>query len=298
MSIHPRQPALALAMSLLLPGYGQLYNGEINKAIWLFLSFALLSVPGIAFVALVLPAAAMLPVLLASIAATLAIWIYGMIDAWRGARRRREYLRAPWQASGLYALVFILCNVIVLPLTVGYVRSHEVESFRIPSASMSPGILPGDILFADKSYNCPGCRRAVRRGDIAIFTYPNDRTMNYIKRVIALPGDRVRIHGIEVTVNSQPLTRQTAPTADGIEVTESEGERQWRVLWAKDGAAEADLTVPPGQVFVLGDNRGASKDSRHFGTVPLEDVVGLARQIWFSHGLEGVRWSRLGLVVQ
>lgn len=298
MNNRPRKPALALVMSLLLPGFGQLYNGEINKAIWLFLGFALLSAPGVAFVALYLPAAAMLPVLLASIAATLAIWLYGTIDAWRGACRRREYQSAPWQVSGLYALVFILCEVIVLPLTIDFVRSHEMESFRIPSASMSPGILPGDILFADKRYNCGGCRRAVGRGDIAIFTYPNDRTLKYIKRVIALPGDQVRVHGTDVTVNGKPLTRQTTSTAAGIETTESEDDRQWRVLWAKDAEGEADLTVPPGQVFVLGDNRAASKDSRHFGTVPLEDIVGLARQIWFSHGPEGVRWTRLGLVVQ
>ena len=97
--------------------------------------------------------------------ATLGIGLYGMVDARRGARDRREYAAVPWQTSGLYALVLILCNGVVLPATIGYVRAHQVESFRIPSASMAPGILPADLIFADKRYNCPGCRGSVSRGD-------------------------------------------------------------------------------------------------------------------------------------
>ncbi|MEJ2621979.1 MAG: signal peptidase I [Candidatus Thiodiazotropha sp.] len=195
MNSVPRKPGLALGMSLLLPGFGQLYNGQVNRAIWLFLTFNLLSVPGMILIALYLPSGMMVPALFLSLLVTLGLWIFGMFDAWRGARRCKEYVPAPWQTSGLYTLVFLLCNGLVLTATFGYVRAHQVESFHIPSASMQPGILQGDILFADMRYNCPGCRRAVKRGDVAIFTYPNDRTKYYIKRIIGLPGDRVRIRG-------------------------------------------------------------------------------------------------------
>jgi signal peptidase I len=299
MANNPRKPAFALVMSLVLPGWGQLYNGEMNKAIWLFLAFAVLSAPALALIALYVPNGWMMPSLLLGLAATLAIWLYGMVDAWRSARRRQDYVAAPWQVSGAYALVFIVCNVLVLPLLIGYVRAHQVESFRIPSGSMLPGIEPGDFIFADKRYNCPGCKQGVRRGDIAIFVYPNDRTLNYIKRIIGLPGDRIQIKGSELRVNDKLLTLQQSPGADGTLVTEGDGDRHWHALWATNAAVQADVTVPAGHVFVLGDNRSTSTDSRQFGTVPLQDVVGLARQIWFSYaGAGAVRWGRLGRVLQ
>lgn len=298
--IKPRNSWLAMAMSLVLPGLGQLYNGEVNKAIWLFLCFAFLSIPGVALVALYLPGSWMMPALLLSLLATLALWLYGMTDAWRQARVRQDYLPERWQTSGMYLLVLIMCNVLALPLLIGYVRAHQVESFRIPSASMEPTVLRGDILFADKRYNCPGCKSAIGRGDVAIFTYPNDRTLMYIKRIIALPGDRVEIRGRDIRVNATPLSPQAGTGSTSTETTETEDGRHWRVLWGASDQPlpDADLIVPPGQVFVLGDNRAASTDSRKFGTVPMQDVVGRARQLWFSYGADGVRWERLGLLLE
>lgn len=298
--ITPRKPLLALLMSLVLPGFGQLYNGEANKAIWLFLGFALLSIPGVALVALYLPDGWMMPALLASMTATLSLWLYGMFDAWREAKKRRDYRPRAWQTSGAYLLVLIACNALAMPLLIDYVRQHQVESFRIPSTSMEPTVVQGDILFADKRYNCGGCKHRIRRGDIAIFTYPNDRTLKYIKRIIALPGDRVQVSGRDIRVNGNALSAPPAAAPSGNETVETEDGRRWRVLWgdAAPAPADADLVVPPGQVFVLGDNRGASTDSRKFGFVPMQDVVGRARQVWFSKGPDGMRWQRLGLSLE
>jgi len=292
--IKPRKPWVALAMSLVLPGFGQLYNGEPNEAIWLFLVFAFLCIPGIAIVALYLPSGLMLPALLLSLIATLGLWVYGMVDAWRGATSRPDYQPAAWQLSGVYLLVLILCDIVALPMLTGYVRTHVVESFRIPSTSMAPSVMQGDILFADKRYNCPGCKADIRRGDIAIFVYPNNRTRLYIKRIIALPGDRVQIHGAVVSVNGQPLSQENDATLETLEG------RRWHIrpAPAAQSNADVDLTVPPGKVFVLGDNRAASTDSRIFGVVPMQDVVGRARQVWLSLGDDGVRWARLGTVLQ
>jgi signal peptidase I len=177
---------------------------------------------------------------------------------------------------------------------------------------MAPGILMGDFLIADKRYNCPGCKHAVKRGDIAIFVYPNDRTLNYIKRIVGLPGDKVRIKGRELFLNGQSLKRSERVETNsqglgvkggpdtGVEITEGIEGREWRVFWASNDKVdeEIEMTVPAGHVLVLGDQRALSKDSRTFGTVPLQDVVGRARQLWFSFGTGGVRWERLGQVLQ
>lgn len=296
-NVKPRKPLLALLMSAILPGFGQLYNGEPNKAIWLFLGFAFLSIPGTALIALHVPNGWMMPALVSGLILTLGTWIYGMIDAWRSARQRAGHVPQVWQISGVYMLVLVLCNALALPLLIGYVRAHQVESFHIPSSSMAPSLLSGDIVFADKRYNCPGCKQGVRRGDIAIFANPNDRTQYYVKRIIGLPGDRVRIKGTDIEINGQALKKRETPVPGGMLATEQDLGREWQVFWSA-GVPDTDTTVAPGQVFVLGDSRTASKDSRTFGTVTLQDVVGKVTQVWFSRSDEGVRWERLGKVLE
>ena len=287
-NIQPRKPLIALLMSLVLPGFGQLYNGQVNKAIWLFLAFALISVPGIAIIALYLPAGLTVATLALSAITVVALWLLGMADAWRQASQLRTYALRDWQCSGVYGLVFLLCSGLALPLLIDYVRTYQLEPFRIPSGSMAPAVLQGDLLFADKRYNRAGWASipgghtsSIARGDIAIFTYPNDRTLKYIKRVIGLPGDRVHIENGQVQINGVLL-----PEASVAEAS------------SKRAQTGLDTTVAAGQVFVMGDNRSNSTDSRDFGSVPMQDVVGKARQVWFSSDRDGVRWQRLGKVLE
>ena len=329
-----RRPLVAALASLVLPGFGQFYNGELNRAIWLFLSFAMLCIPAIGVIALYLPDAMMLPTLLLGLLAALGVWAYAVWDAWRGARLHVGGPARAWQQSGVYALVFVVCDLLALPLLTLYVREHQVEPFYIPSASMEPSVRRGDRIWADKRYNCPGCKQGVHRGDIAVFAYPNDRSVLYIKRVIGLPGDQILLKDRQVWVNGQPLQGATAPSTvppaagaptGGMEAIDG---RTWQVQWVEPSvspkstttnpaaatpastvlpplnraqtvaATELKLTVPDGQVFVLGDNRQSSVDSRNFGTVPMQDILGRARQVWFSSDENGVRWGRLGQVLK
>lgn len=317
-TLTPRQPWVAALASLVLPGFGQLYNGDLNRAIWLFLGFALLCVPGVALVALYLPAQLMLPCLVLGLVVTLSVWVYAVCNAWRSARAKMAATARAWQVSGVYALVFVLCDLLTLPLLTQYVRQHQVEPFRIPSGSMEPGVRAGDMIWADKRYNCPGCQQGVHRGDIAIFAYPNDRSVRYIKRIIGLPGDQIQLKDRQVWLNGQALQSGVVASGTGTgTVQESIGERHWQVQWAEPQGTpghasttpplnraqtppqkELQLTVPDGHVFVLGDNRLLSTDSRSFGTVPMQDILGRARQVWFSSSAQGVRWERLGQVLE
>jgi signal peptidase I len=297
-TIRPRRPLLALLMSLMLPGFGQLYNGEVNKAIWIFLAFCFVTVGITPFVALHITGKLMMPALVAGLLLTLAIWIYSMRDAWRTAARNQEYVLRPWQKSGAYAAVFVLLHGLLVPLLAS-VRERQVESFWVPASSMLPTVMRGDLVFADKRYNCSQCGQAVARGDIVVFTYPNNRTLYYVKRVIGLPGERVKVLNGEVKINGRSLSIHGAGTPGGM-VTESDGSKRWRVSWteADPHLPDTDVVVPAGQVFLMGDNRNLSEDSRFFGPVPLRDVVGKLRQVWFSAADGHVRWNRMGVVLQ
>ena len=286
----PRRPWLAALMSLMLPGFGQLYNGDVHRAIWLFLVLALLCIPGVALAALYLPDVLTVPVLALGFFAALGVWIDAVWNAWRVAKRSAASKLQAWQLSGVYLLVLVVCGLVVVPLLTVYVRSHQVEPFKIPSNSMAPTLLPGDFLFADKRYNCPQCKHAVVRDDVVIFVYPNDRTLYFVKRIVALPGDRVELKNQQVFVNGTALPQRAMPTSNSAPNSTT--------VSGSVPALVQDFVVAPGSVFVLGDNYGTSKDSRQFGTVPLQDVVGHVRQIWFSWGDDGVRWSRLGLTPQ
>ena len=290
-TIKPRRPLFALVMSLVLPGFGQLYNGEVNKAIWIFLAFLFAMVGITPFVALHIPGKLMMPVLVGGQLLALAIWVYSMRDAWRIAARSQEYVLQQWQKSGVYAAAFILLIGLLLPWLSAYVRDRQVASFRFPASSMFPTVMPGEWVFADKRYNCFECGQAVVRGDIVVFTYPNNRTLYYVNRVIGLPGERIEVRDGAVSINGRSLA---------LGDMEGDGTRRWRVSWAEADRhlPDTDLIVPAGQVFLMGDNRNLSEDSRLFGPVPLRDVVGKLRQVWFSAADGRVRWDRIGVVVE
>jgi len=186
------------------------------------------------------------------------------------------------------------------------VREQFFETFVVPSSSMAPTIVPGDRLLAKKNVGRAGGTK-LWRGALAVFVYPNDRTLTFIKRVIGLPGDRIEIDGSVVRVNGHDLSLGPALAAPGagddVRAVREQGDGDpYVVLWPKNdatGAAPFRFTVPDAQLFVLGDNRARAVDSRRFGTVPLADVKAVAQTVWYSaaRGV-GVRWARIGHVLE
>jgi len=295
-----RKPLLALAAALVMPGLGHLYTGDAVRGACFLLGVALM-VPAAARLSLHAPTPCLCFVLFAGVAAAVALYVRSVVEAYRRARRLPAAPLRPWQRPGVYLLYAVGAAVFVLaPLTTG-VRDGVVETFVVPSASMTPTVLPGDRILADKTVGQRGGTR-LWRGALAVFVSPNDRSLMYIKRVIALPGDRVDIDGDGVRVNGRALaTGEGAPAG----LAREHGDRgpYTVVPRAAGDAGPVHLSVPDGQVFLLGDNRGTSVDSRRFGTVPLADVKGVARQVWFSAGRggeygSGVRWGRVGHVLQ
>lgn len=305
-TIQPRKPRLALAASLVMPGLGQVYNGEATKGLLLFLGIGALNPVG-AWLGLHGPGQALWLVMLAAVVASIGLYGFAVVDAHRGARRAaRDYRLQVFNRAYVYILLFILGYMFVYGDMIHATQRNLLQSYRIPSRSMEPTLLPGDFLFADKRVNCLGCKQQIHRGDVAIFISPNNRTILFAKRVIGLPGDRVDIDGTDVRVNGKSIRRGEVRDFDNKELngllTEHVAYREtgdrgsYVVIWKRHAQHAAySVVVPNGQVFTLGDNRDASQDSRRVGTIPLADIVGKARQVWLSVAPgRGVRWHRFG----
>ena len=194
------------------------------------------------------------------------------------------------------------------------VRSFIVAPFKIPSSSMVPTLDVGDYIFVLRySYglripftNIQLFPKAPKRGDIAVFDYPENRSMDFIKRVIGLPGDVIDYKNNNLYINGKErplkyLGNRSYFMEDG-EVDVS-GLYQENLMGVKHDVLRKDFSikdgewkVPPGEYFMLGDNRNNSRDSRFWGFVPQSYLVGRAVIVWWSWDKEkdSVRWNRLG----
>jgi len=257
-----------------------------------------------------------------------AVWL---LDRFLLARRRRGGAREPWWIE--YSKSFFPVILIVFLL-----RSFLVEPFKIPSGSMLPTLLVGDFILVNKyAY---GIRLPVinvkvydigtpKRGEVMVFRYPDDPSLDYIKRVIGVPGDRVLYRNKRLTVNgteakTQPdgeytyvetglsyvMTRRLRENLDGHEhavlvnpdmpAVVLSGVRRFpyrdNCVYNEEGF---DCSVPPGHYFMMGDNRDSSSDSRYWGFVPEQNIVGKAFWIWwnfadFQELFKGAWFKRIG----
>jgi signal peptidase I len=239
-------------------------------------------------------------------------------------RRRRRAVEKGQQDTELpepilveYARSFFPVFLVVLVL-----RSFIVEPFRIPSASMMPTLLIGDFILVNKydyGVRLPVLNSKISgngapaRGDIVVFRYPEDPSVPFIKRVIGIPGDVVEyrnktlyINGIEVKQQSNGAYRGVGAgtIADGdVWITEYLDDNAHDILISdttRYNGEDFERTVPEGNYFVMGDNRDNSRDSRYWGFVPDENLIGRAFFIWMNWDSKngGVGWSRIGTILE
>jgi signal peptidase I len=244
-----RNKWMAVIMGIIMPGMGQIYNGELVKGMSVFIIFLALYITGFQLTVL-LPDRLLIIGIFCTIISTIAIYVIAVIGAFRKAKNLdAAYQPTRFNRWYFYIAVWMLGYVLISGAIYDYVRNNFIEAFKIPSASMEPAVIRGDRVLADKTaYH----RIAPKKGDIIIFVFMDDRSKRYIKRIEALPGDTITL---------------------------ADGTRQ---------------TVPHGSLYVLGDNREHSNDSRKFGFIPLSDVIAKVRQIYYSSGEDGIRWNRIG----
>ncbi len=178
-----------------------------------------------------------------------------------------------------------------------------VQAFVIPSGSMEDSLLIGDHVLVDKLAYAPSGSVSrhllpyndVRRGDIIVFRYPLNPSENYVKRVIGLPGDHVRIQHKQVILNGKPITEPYVvhksdyfdPYRDDFPLAPPPSLPERAKAMLADHVRDGELVVPPGYYFAMGDNRDNSSDSRYWGLVPRENIIGKPLIIYWSFDAPG-----------
>ena len=214
-----------------------------------------------------------------------------------------------------YARSFFPIVLIVLLL-----RSFIAEPFRIPSGSMMPTLLVGDFILVNKftyGIRLPVINKKIielskpNRGDIVVFRYPKDPTVDYIKRIVGLPGDKVVYSNKKLTINDLPVQQTSLGSYQGLgqgeemsgaeDLLENLTGVEHRIL-IRNGTPTVEFAyvVPEGNYFAMGDNRDNSNDSRYWGPVPEANLVGKAFFIWMSWDWQnkGVGFDRIGTVLK
>ncbi len=256
------------------------------------------------------------PLILVSLtAATGILWL---LDKYYFRKQRAPDAKDPlWVEYGasFFPVIFLVL----------FLRSFIVEPFKIPSGSMLPTLLVGDFILVNKfayGIRLPVLNKKIldigspKRGDVVVFRYPVDPTLDYIKRVVGLPGDRVQYRNKLLTINGEAMpmrpdgdfldtdkhyvTPKFQENLSGVEhMTLLDGNeppyvRQiFRYSYRENCAYNSEgfeCVVPPGHYFMMGDNRDNSQDSRVWGFVPDENLVGKAFLIWLNFG----DWKRIG----
>lgn len=230
-----------------------------------------------------------------------------------------------------YAESLLLAVLIAL-----LIRSFVIEAFKIPSSSMIPTLVIGDHIFVNKfiyGLRIPLTKirfldyRKPKRGEVVVFIYPQDEHKDFIKRVVGLPGDRVLLDGTDLYVNGMKISKERVFVSfdkekevlkieDGGDFKSIPFFPNWQsmdffveniggikhIVQYERGAyrQRAEYEVPEGHLFVVGDNRDNSSDSRDWGFVPLENVKGKALFVWLSVDRQNwrLRWRRIGRLVK
>jgi len=292
---NKRRIWVAIMFSLIMPGLGQVYCGKLARGlVFTFLNIS--PIPIIMGLFLFSNSLMLMQITIALILAGGLIQLTAIIDsACLANRMRTDYQLKDYNRWYVYLLLVL----IVSGGTIGsglYLRNQGLEAFRVPTASNYPTIVINDRILANKlAYK----NRDPQRGDLVVFKNPEDRRINYIKRVVAVAGDTVEIKNSELYVKDRKLQRNELAdsTLDRIRIEihgkplkgdtyeEINGNVKYNIFLAQpaDQASRdfAKITVPRHHCFVLGDNRNNSVDSRHFGTIPLATIIGRADYMYW-----------------
>lgn len=280
-----RNPWIAGILTFFTIGLGHLYSGYAKKGIFLFF------VGQLTLIAVVLPLLYYYPnafVLLISLLLFLGFWGYCIIDAVMHTKKKRYgYTLKKYNKWYIYLGCWAFSTLIISPVVGSTIKVLFIQAYKIPASSLEPTILIGDNILAKKWIEV---RNGINKGDMVIFPFPEDTSIDYVKRVIAMSGDSIEIRNKIVFVNGKAIEEPYVIHKDPD-------------IFPK-GTIPRDnfgpVLIPEDGLFVMGDNRDYSNDSRFWGYVDKNSVEGKAYSIYWSWDKDNfcVRWDRIGKIVE
>lgn len=282
MNNKPRRPWIAAILTLVTRGLGHLYAGEPTRG---FILFAVEQILFLVFAVLVIVIMPNATFLILAVSGGFAFVLFCAADAARIARKKKEhYELARYNRWFAYLGYFISLSLLLSSLISGLIKTNLVEAYKISSGSMMPTLLNGDHLLANKYiYKIT----EPKRGDILIFPYPEDPKRNFVNRLIAIAGDVLELRDNQLYLN-------------GIKQEETYLFRNVNNAGVDTRGNFGPITVLPGMLFFLGDNRERSLDSRVYGFVPRNSIKGKVLSLYWSWDNENhrVRWDRIGQLIK
>ncbi len=277
---RPRKPWLAGLLTVITTGLGHIYAGAPARGLILYvfgqtfvlvvLIVSLLTFPGKQSLALI----AVLGI---------AFLVFCIYDAVRLARAARyQYPLKSYNRWYIYLLCWLATALVLQPLVGTGIKATLIQAYKIPSGAMTPTIQVGDQIIVKKGLLRRG---TIQRGDIVIFPFPEDPSMDFIKRVVGRGGETLEIRARRVYIDGRALDEPYVRLADEL---------------LPPGNPLRDdfgpVQIPEDSLFVMGDNRNFSNDSRFWGFVPAASVTGRAFTIYWSWDKDNysVRWRRIG----
>lgn len=249
-----------------MPGLGHIYAGDLRKGLSLIgIEYGVILIAGIFGILSTFYGMAAL------IAFGVGFCIFVISSSVRLALKNREYELKSYNRWYWYILAFVTASLLANILLSFRGKILGYETYRIPAKSMEPILQVGDFITVNTRHTQP------KEGDVIVFLYPKDRSIPYVKRVAALGNDTVSISNGIVIRNGKPENLLLVP--------ENKRQRDYSI-------SMEERQVPENEVFVLGDWRDNSNDSRFWGTVPVDDIIGKVTYIWFSKDV-----TRIGVAV-
>lgn len=267
-----RKPFIAFCLSFLTPGLGQLYNGQIKRAVFLYLILFVISINPFSLKSFLTFRGLFIWLLI-----TVGFLLFVMIDALYNAIKLKEIKIRAYNKWYIYSIIILMQAFTIQPL----IKSiHHFKAYRTPAGSMRPTLMVGDHFMVNKTYYK---KNEPKRKDVVVFRYPEDPSKDFVKRVIGLPGDIVEIRDKQVYIDGKLQDHSYVLNTDPLIIPKD--------IQPRDNYGPA--TVTEGSLFVLGDNRDQSLDSRFWGFVDISALKGKALYIYWSKDR-----NRIGKVIK
>ena len=283
MKEKPRKLWVAGVFTFLTIGLGHIYSGRAKKGIALFFGQYVALIVGMISL-FIYPS---LFVLSACVLFGFAYFIYSLIDAIQISKKlKASYQLKRYNRWYIYLAVLIIGSFVIQPIASNSIKSYIVQAYKIPAGSLKPTLLAGDQILAKTGLSV---KTGVQKGDIVIFPYPEDPSKDFIKRIVAVGGETIEIKEKKVYINDKLIHEPYIISSDTRIIPGNVAPRD----------NMSSIKIPDDSLFVMGDNRDNSHDSRFWGFVKKSSVTGKASIIYWSWDRKNlkIRWDRIGKTI-